>query len=832
MSEQDQLFIQKLVHSLVTDSSTTATTNHTLFSNEIDEVEGKSNENFSTLKESHVLNTLYRTNKNTEFLEQLNAFIKRKENEIERVCNVHYQEFIQAIDQLLKVRVGAENLKNKIIDLNDEMQLSGEELIEKKKQLITDKKILNNINLTISTLKHCLSILDKTNKINIQIENHKYYSALRMVEELQTIHLSNIIQFQFAQHIQECIPLMKDKIKIAVTKEMKTWLIKIRENSRKVGNLAMKQMSDKILLKSTYDLTANSQSNNAPSIDLVINEDSEKNLVDNDYVKIDFKPLYQCLHIYDVLGESLELKNSYEEIRRQQASSILTTPFSLKSKDNLQTFKTYINDIVGFFIIEYIVMNSTQNFRSKVWIDSLWELTINKTRDNIANQLGDCESTDLFLEIKNIVVVFIQTLESYNYTVSKLLDLMIILFEKYSRLLKQQYSTQLTQILQNEDFIPMVINSADEYEKLLNAYTLQEDSEIILQGFPRTLSFSRSFPESCVIVKTFIKKFYQFIQGFTQNYGEMDDLLKKSLDSLLLDDLNGTLVRKMKSKSIKLTQVVQIFHDMEFYVKSCDEFERELSRKKSSKTANDINLSHIKTKFIDSQKLAEDKIFDIINEKIDMFVELSGYDWMPSKASTEPSSYIQDIINWLETIISTTLTNLPESIKSFVYFDAFNHLSSSLQKYLTQQTSGTQKMNIYFVQTIDKDVSSIENFIESLNNPMIMDCFTELRQLINLLMSPNPENFLNPSIKNKLYYNVNIHNLIILMEKLLKGHENNKIALMFNNPLDYNRRKNIENLIKTLKQQYSEQLMKQKELLVEKSQKQANKNLERVFDKR
>ena len=49
-----------------------------------------------------------------------------------------------------------------------------------KKQLIMNKKILNNINLTISTLKHCLSILDKTNKINIQIENHKYYSALRV----------------------------------------------------------------------------------------------------------------------------------------------------------------------------------------------------------------------------------------------------------------------------------------------------------------------------------------------------------------------------------------------------------------------------------------------------------------------------------------------------------------------------------------------------------------------------------------------------------------------------------------------------------------------------
>jgi len=832
MSEQEQLFIQKLVHSLVTDSSTTAATNHTLFSNEVVEVENKSNENFSTLKESHVLNTLYRTNKNAEFLEQLNTFIKRKENEIERVCNVHYQEFIQAIDQLLKVRVGAEKLKNKIVELNKEMQTSGEELIEKKKQLIMNKKILNNINLTISTLKHCLSILDKTNKISIQIENHKYYSALRMVEELQTIHLSNIIQFQFAQHIQECIPLMKDKIKIAVTKEMKNWLIKIRENSRKVGNLAMEQMSNKILIKSTNDASKINQSSNTTPIDLVINEDNEQNLIDNNIVKIDFKPLYQCLHIYDVLGESLELKNSYEEIRRQQASSILTTPFSLKNKDNLQTFKTYINDIVGFFIIEYIVMNSTQNFRSKVWIDSLWELTINKTRDNIATQLGDCESTDLFLEIKNIVIVFIQTLESYNYTVSKLLDLMIILFERYSRLLKQQYSSQLSQLIQNEDFIPMVLNSADEYESLLNAFTLQEDSEIILQGFPRTLSFSKSFHESCIIVKTFIQKFYQFIQGFTQNYGEMDDLLKKSLDSLLLDDLNGSLIRKMRSKSIKLTQVVQIYHDMGFYIKACDEFEQELVRKKSSKTANDINLSHVKTKFMDSQKLAEEKIFDIINEKIDMFVELSGYNWMPDKAAPEPSSYIQDIINWLETIITTTLNNLPESIKSFVYFDAFNHLSSSLLRYLTQQTGGTQKMNIYFVETIDKDVSSIESFIESLNNPMILDCFTELRQIINLLLSPNPENFLNPSVKNRLYYSISIHPLIILLEKLLKGHENNKIALMFNNALDYNRRKNIENLIKVLKQQYSEQLMRQKELLVEKSQKQANKNLERVFDKR
>lgn len=164
------------------------------------------------------------------------------------------------------------------------MQLSGEELIEKKQTLITHKRILNNIEITISTLRHCLGILDKTNKINLQIENHKYYSALRVVEELQTVHLYHIIQYGFAQHMQECIPLMKEKIKVAVTKEMKTWLIKIRESSRKVGSLAMEQMSDKILkIRETSPLIINTKNNRleVSSIDLAINEDYERKYEEN-----------------------------------------------------------------------------------------------------------------------------------------------------------------------------------------------------------------------------------------------------------------------------------------------------------------------------------------------------------------------------------------------------------------------------------------------------------------------------------------------------------------------------------------------------------------------
>ncbi len=38
--------------------------------------------------------------------------------------------------------------------------------------------------------------------------------------------------------------------------------------------------------------------------------------MNNDHVNIDFKPLYQCLHIYEELGKRSEFKMNYEDDRR------------------------------------------------------------------------------------------------------------------------------------------------------------------------------------------------------------------------------------------------------------------------------------------------------------------------------------------------------------------------------------------------------------------------------------------------------------------------------------------------------------------------------------
>jgi hypothetical protein len=100
-------------------------------------------------------------------------------------------------------------------------------------------------------------------------------------------------------------------------------------------------------------------------------------IFESDEVKLDLQPIYQCLHIYDELGQRAEFKQSYAEDRRAQAKlalSSVTSPFNLK-ECNTDNFKSLLHDIVGFFIVEHIVMYSTTNFRTQaqVGIRIVWQ---------------------------------------------------------------------------------------------------------------------------------------------------------------------------------------------------------------------------------------------------------------------------------------------------------------------------------------------------------------------------------------------------------------------------------------------------------------------------
>jgi hypothetical protein len=120
---------------------------------------------------------------------------------------------------LLSVRQDADALKQRIIDFDKEFQASGREYISmvillaiinnarlkllQQQNLDSYRQVKQNLEKAIETIRNCLYILELISKINLQIEHKQYYNALRTLDEVQHLHLSQIMNFEFAKQIRK-----------------------------------------------------------------------------------------------------------------------------------------------------------------------------------------------------------------------------------------------------------------------------------------------------------------------------------------------------------------------------------------------------------------------------------------------------------------------------------------------------------------------------------------------------------------------------------------------------------------------------------------------------
>lgn len=98
----------------------------------------------------------------------------------------------------------------------------------------------------------------------------------------------------------------------------------------------------------------------------------------------------------------------------------------------MNDFDQFLHEVIGYFIIESVVVQTTSNFRPVQKVETLWENAIQSVNDLIVANLKECSNPSLFLTIKHTVILFMQTLEGYAYKVTKLTDLMISLFDVYA----------------------------------------------------------------------------------------------------------------------------------------------------------------------------------------------------------------------------------------------------------------------------------------------------------------------------------------------------------------------------------------------------------------
>jgi len=438
---------------------------------------GSNSDHALTVALSPILKSIAASKQEQQYINQLKSFVARKEDEIESICKANYQDFIESTDKLLKVRQGTVSLKHRVAELNEDIQSKGGQLAAKKRILLDNKRVSSNIDETIDTLTACLRVLDLYLKVETLIKEQKYYSALRTLDELANNQIKTVsnISASFANSILQTLPRTRNLIKDASLKELKAWFFEAREKSQLIGQKALQQMevrSRRWKVRKSKDVDGALRLAKVNSaVELVVCErhaheyDVFQEADSTDAVSMDFKPLYHCILIHDLLESRDDLQSSYLGDRRAQASLLLSsvslTHFTISGLTAL------LEEMTGFFLIEQHVQNRTpSNFRPDRDIQDLWHSTIEKTISAISDGLRTCSQVEEYLDAKLRLQLFSLTLSSYGYDLSLFNSFLNSLFGRFVELLEKKSSVELEAIIQEDEHFQMLVSDLEDFDKV------------------------------------------------------------------------------------------------------------------------------------------------------------------------------------------------------------------------------------------------------------------------------------------------------------------------------------------------------------------------------
>ncbi|WVQ72415.1 hypothetical protein IAR50_001967 [Cryptococcus sp. DSM 104548] len=706
------------------------------------------------------------------YLKSLDAFVDEKEKEIESICAGNYEDFVSSVSNLLTIRQGTGHLRRRIGELDGQMGDVGRALGEKKRALLEQKKVARNMDDAIETLQACLRLLDLVHRISDMVREGKYWGALRSLEDLLHLPPASISQTPFYAHVMSSLPSLRLSIKDAVTASTKSWLFDVRESSAKVGKVALDQMAVRIKKwrarreKEGGDRLARV----GGSLELVHNERVEFDALNNDQINVDFKPLYQCIHIYEALGSKTELQRSFQEDRKTQAALILSSRMATTPATLMTTLPLLLQELVGFFVIEAHVLETMPDFRTQRDVDELWDEMCKKIVDVMGQGLKGCSDPEVFLSTKSEVLLFVQTLEVYGYNITELNGLLIALFERYSELLLSKFSSDFEQIVTDDDNQPMMVNDQEEFDQVAGVCWLAtgEAESLAMQGFPQAMPFSQTYPMCCINIRNFVDQFYQFTDGVAQQRLDIDEVLRKSLDGLLSNHVSKQIAKRLQSMA-NLSQIAQIVINLEHFLTACDELESVLMNLRASQRGGPIKLS-AGASFTSTLAVAQSRIDSVVNSKLESFFELAEYNWTPARPQStveEPSTYVFEMITFLTAYVDSVLIGLSEDVKTRAYSNALGRINKWLMDTLTG--SSVPRLNESALASVLADVTFIETEIKRLEKRELDRVFDEVKHTINIILSDAVQAYMEPSVRSVSYSSVKPLRLAMILAKLGKA---------------------------------------------------------------
>uniref|UniRef100_A0A8C3AE67 Exocyst complex component n=1 Tax=Cyclopterus lumpus TaxID=8103 RepID=A0A8C3AE67_CYCLU len=753
------------------------------------------------------LRSVYDGQEHGLFMEKLDVRIRNHDREIEKMCNHHFQGFVDSITELLKVRGEAQKLKSQVTETNRHLQDDGKELMGSMEELQKCRVQQRNMASTIDKLSHCLPVLEMYSRLQEQMRAKRYYPALRTLEQLEHTCLPRAGQYRFCSIMAENSPKLRTQIRDTAMTQLRDFLESIRKHSDKIGETAIRQVRGHGFMRAGPDSGGQGGSPASEQDSGILDVGDEEEEEEEDEVPgaqdlVDFSPVYCCLHIYTVLGLRDVFENYYRKQRRKQARLVLQPHSNMH--ETLEGYRRYFNQIAGFFVVEDHVLHTTQGLVNRAYVEELWELALSKLIAALRTHSSYCDNPDLVLDLKNLIVLFADTLQGFGFPVSQLFDMLLEMREQYGEILLKRWNVTFRQVLDQDNFSPIPVSTEEEYKHYTSQFPVQ-DPELDKLPFPKKLPFSQFVPKVYSQLKEFIYACLKYSEDLHLSSTEVDDMIRKSTNLLLTRTLSHCLQYAIKKKNVGLAELVQVIINTTHLEQSCHFLEEFISNITNvpPDSANATKLYGTST-FKDARHAAEAEIYTNLNAKIDQFLQLADYDWMapvPGGGSLEASDYLMDLIAFLNSTFSV-FTNLPGKVAQTACMSACKHISTSLTQLLLDPE--VRQISLGALHQLNADVKECEGFaragpVAGFQGDTLLLAFSDLRQLLELFTLWDWSTYLADYGKATCkYLRVNPHTALALLEKMKETSRKNNVFAQFRKT-DRDRQKLIDAIIKQLR---------------------------------
>uniref|UniRef100_H2YEW6 Exocyst complex component 6 n=1 Tax=Ciona savignyi TaxID=51511 RepID=H2YEW6_CIOSA len=444
-------------------------------------------------------------------------------------------------------------------------------------------------------------------------------------------------------------------------------------------------------------------------------------------------------------------------------------------QDNPDAFAKYFYQIVGFFVVEDHVLHTAPNLISRQVLDDLWEMALSKLVAVLQTDSVYCSDAISMMKVKNLIVIFADTLKAYGFPVSRLFGLLMEMRDSYGEILLKHWSKKFMEIFDEDNYTAMLLDNEVEVKALLETFPY-ESPGFESEKYPRKLPFSRFVPRIFGEMKRFILSCLEYCEDLHLSSTEVDDMIRKSTNLLLTRTLASSLQTLVQKPSLGLTELVQIIVNTTHLENSCqhiEEFVHSITgvRVGSAHSAKLVGVSTFK----DARNGTEEQVvYD--TQYVNALVTITQ-GVINGQITKYASRYLLDLIAFLQHNFEV-FTNLPSKVAQTACMSACRHISARLMELVLDKD--IKVVTMAALQQFNLDVMQCELFSNSEPVPGFRDgalqmSFVELRQLLDLFLSWDWSSYLaDYGSGNSKYLRVSPGTALTLLEKIKeeRGHRN------------------------------------------------------------